>query len=156
MFCPKCGKDNSTGERFCRSCGLGLQAVSHAVTSQFSSDDAQRPRRFDVPIAYGFFMLCLGLAIIFIGNVLFHEQLIADIGSVIAFIGVAIFGYRGLQLLMSGPGGTTTVGTEPGILPKSDIPDQLNSAERFEGVPSSVTERTTRNLESAPINRKSE
>ena len=156
MFCPQCGKDNSTGERFCRSCGLGLQAVSHAVMNGLSSDGAKPPRRFDVPLGYGFFMLFLGLAIIFVGNVLFHEQLMADIGSVIAFIGVAIFGYRGLQLLMSGPAVNTTASAETATLPNSDNPGQLASADGFETVPGSVTERTTRNLEPASIERKSE
>ena len=31
MYCPNCGKDNSVGQRFCRACGMSLQAVSHAL-----------------------------------------------------------------------------------------------------------------------------
>ncbi len=37
MFCPKCGRDNSTERKFCASCGTNLEAVSQALSG--SDDD---------------------------------------------------------------------------------------------------------------------
>lgn len=32
MFCPTCGRDNSTARKFCASCGTNLEAVSQALS----------------------------------------------------------------------------------------------------------------------------
>ena len=32
MFCPTCGKENSSEIKFCASCGTNLEAISHALT----------------------------------------------------------------------------------------------------------------------------
>ncbi len=37
MFCPRCGRDNSIGRKFCASCGTNLEAVSQALSG--SQDD---------------------------------------------------------------------------------------------------------------------
>jgi zinc-ribbon domain len=37
MFCPTCGRDNSTGRKFCATCGTNLEAVSQALSA--SDDD---------------------------------------------------------------------------------------------------------------------
>lgn len=34
MFCPNCGTSNSTDQNFCRSCGISLEEISHALTAQ--------------------------------------------------------------------------------------------------------------------------
>lgn len=34
MFCPTCGKDNSSEIKFCAGCGTNLEAVSHALTGR--------------------------------------------------------------------------------------------------------------------------
>jgi hypothetical protein len=36
MFCPKCGSQNAENVRFCRSCGLELEAVSAAMTGKLT------------------------------------------------------------------------------------------------------------------------
>lgn len=36
MFCPKCAAQNAENLRFCRSCGLELEAVSAAMTGKLS------------------------------------------------------------------------------------------------------------------------
>jgi len=34
MYCPNCGNQNSAGQKFCRSCGLGLQKVAQTLSEQ--------------------------------------------------------------------------------------------------------------------------
>ena len=40
MFCPKCGNKNSVDQRFCRSCGFGLEKVSQTLTEQLPNASA--------------------------------------------------------------------------------------------------------------------
>lgn len=35
MFCPSCGANNSTEQKFCRTCGMNLETVSETLLSQF-------------------------------------------------------------------------------------------------------------------------
>jgi uncharacterized protein YacL len=120
-------------------------------------EPARRWLPWDGSLGYGSLMLIVGLTVIFIGKTLLHEQLMADIGTVIAFLGVGILGYRGLTLLMSKPAAThlPIVNNEPRTTMKSEPTVRLPSAEQFEGVPS-VTDHTTRHLEPTPIERKTE
>ncbi len=34
MFCPNCGNKNSASQKFCRSCGLGLEKVVNSLAEQ--------------------------------------------------------------------------------------------------------------------------
>jgi len=34
MYCPNCGNKSSTDQRFCRSCGLGLEKVAQTLVEQ--------------------------------------------------------------------------------------------------------------------------
>ncbi len=35
MFCPSCGSNNSTEQKFCRSCGLNLEQTANSLLAQF-------------------------------------------------------------------------------------------------------------------------
>lgn len=43
MYCPNCGNQNSADQKFCRSCGLGLQKVAQTLSEQ-------RPTKLDVSL----------------------------------------------------------------------------------------------------------
>jgi hypothetical protein len=43
MYCPNCGNQNSTEQKFCRSCGLGLQKVAQTLSEQL-------PTKLDVSL----------------------------------------------------------------------------------------------------------
>lgn len=34
MYCPNCGKENSTNQKFCRACGLNLERTADALLEQ--------------------------------------------------------------------------------------------------------------------------
>ncbi len=159
MYCPDCGKDNSNGQRFCRACGLSLEAISQVLVdahSAIKSDNGVvvqniKPKQsaWQNPLLYGFFMLVLGIIIIAIGKTLLGEQLIADIGTMISVVGVGLISFKGISLLRS-PSSSLT---QPTALPENRSTTELPSASQFEGLPT-VTEDTTRHLEPIQLERK--
>jgi hypothetical protein len=38
MYCPNCGNKSSVEQKFCRSCGIGLEKVAHALTEQLPAE----------------------------------------------------------------------------------------------------------------------
>jgi hypothetical protein len=160
MYCPNCGRDNSNEQRFCRSCGLSLQIISHTlakIPSASESDDVsieikREQKLWQNPLMYGFLMLTLGIIIVIFGKTLLGEQIIADIGTVLAFLGIITFGYRGFSLMF--PKSSALPHSKGAkVLSESEPTNKLPLATQFEGLPS-VTEHTTRHLEPIHSERK--
>jgi hypothetical protein len=159
MYCPKCGKENSESQKFCRSCGLSLQPISHALVHELTPtkpavDPDQIPgperKRWQNSLAYGFFMLILGMIIVIFGRKIVVEQLIADIGVLIAMLGIGLFGFKGVLLIL----GDSRNPQQSQLLeskPTAKLPTQLHAGEA-----PSVTEHTTRNFEPIYPERKTE
>jgi len=40
MFCPNCGANNSTEQKFCRSCGLNLEKTTESMLEQIPSAES--------------------------------------------------------------------------------------------------------------------
>lgn len=74
MYCPNCGNQNSADQKFCRSCGLGLQKVAQTLSEQLPTkldlSLQQKKERFEklgvaalsifgagvaIPLLYGIF-----------------------------------------------------------------------------------------------------
>lgn len=69
MFCPACSSKNSVDQKFCRSCGINLEATAASVLAQFpdgANSDLQRQERnlerFG-SIAFGGFGVVIVLAV---------------------------------------------------------------------------------------------
>ena len=74
MYCPNCGNQNSADQKFCRSCGLGMQKIAESLGEQLPTtldlSLQQKKERFEklgvaalsifgagvlIPILYGIF-----------------------------------------------------------------------------------------------------
>ena len=160
MYCPNCGKDNSNEQRFCRSCGLSLQVISQVLGNEPSaseSDDIsieiikREQKKWQNPFMYGFLMLTLGIIIVIFGKTLLGEQLVADIGTVMAFLGIGLLGFKGVSLMLS----QSSSSPQSKALPEGEATTKLPPASQFGTLPS-VTEHTTRHLEPIYSERKAE
>ena len=159
MYCPNCGKENPEKPRFCRSCGLGLQTISQALVNELSatkSDDSSieivepEQKRWRNPLMYGFLMLLLGMAIVIFGKKIAVEQLIADLGTLIAVLGIGLLAFKGVSLIRSQSSASPQSKTPLEGKPTNELP-ALPSGE-----PSSVAEQTTRHFEPINSERKAE
>ncbi len=160
MYCPNCGKENPEKPRFCRSCGLGLQTISQALVDELSttkSNDTSieivepEQKRWRHPLMYGFLMLLLGMAIVIFGKRIAAEQLIADLGTLIAMLGIGLLGFKGVSLMRSQSSSSRQSKTVLESKPTTELPPALPSGE-----PASVIEHTTRHFEPIYSERKAE
>jgi predicted nucleic acid-binding Zn ribbon protein len=151
MYCPVCGKENPEKPRFCRSCGLGLQTISQVLGNELSatkSDEGSieivepEQKGWRNPLMYAFLMLLLGMAIVIFGKKIVVEQLIADLGTLIAMLGIGLLGFKGVGLILFQSGSSRQSKTLLEGKPTTELPPALPSGE-----PASVIEHTTRHFE---------
>ncbi|HEX8707553.1 MAG TPA: zinc-ribbon domain-containing protein [Pyrinomonadaceae bacterium] len=161
MYCPDCGKENSAEQKFCRSCGFGLQLVSRALAGELavpaSHGDTLEPRKHAQkgwlhPLLYGFMLVLLGMVIVIIGRKIFGEVMVADIGTLISILGIGLLGFKGVQLIRGQPTETSQL---PEAATKPELTSRAQPALRAGETPS-VTEHTTRHLEPVYNKRKAD
>jgi hypothetical protein len=39
MYCPNCGRTNTLGQKFCRSCGLSLEKIAQEIAEQLPAEE---------------------------------------------------------------------------------------------------------------------
>jgi hypothetical protein len=161
MYCPNCGKENSGGQRFCRSCGLSLQTLTRVLGEELATSKTEgRPvevmegdhQRYKHLLFYSILTLMFGLMIIIFGKKVANEQLVADIGTVISFLGTAAATYAGIALWRQ-TSSLTLPEKHHELLAEVPATKELPAALPL-GEPVSIAEQTTRNFE--PLNKEQE
>ncbi|HKP69825.1 MAG TPA: zinc ribbon domain-containing protein [Pyrinomonadaceae bacterium] len=153
MFCPACGSNNATDQRFCRKCGMNLESTSDALREWRPSESVslltqeRRLERFG-QFAFGGFGIVLVLAVagliytIFTKMVLVGGQPVAGL-LLIAFLVFAVLtlGYvvfnEDLKEKRKKAGRTL-----PNELENPAVTGRLLEDKEFEPMPT-VTENTT-------------
>ena len=90
MFCPNCGNKNSVDQRFCRSCGFGLEKVSQSLTEQLPNASAlslkQQKEKFERLGLAALSVFGFGVGIFILYSV-FYKLMVSQ-GKVLAALGV--------------------------------------------------------------------
>ena len=147
MFCPNCGSESGTAQKFCRSCGLRLDTIDQVVKQELKESKVEPVTRpwlriiFLTAWHYGLFLIAMGMTITGVGKKIVHEQQIADIGTLMSVLGVGLLVSRGILLLKDA---ARSGSHEPS---KADTTTELKPRELESKEQPSVTEFTTRHLD---------
>lgn len=148
MYCPKCGREGSETQNFCRSCGVDLRRVSKALDTEFAPGELETSVKLATRRAVRFATLAsvvmfVGIVLGIIGKKITHEDVLVGVGAIIAiaamFTMVVLFMLRAFTSASTGRKRTAT-----GALDSADRP--ALPGERFAIPLPSVTEGTTRSL----------
>jgi len=166
MYCPNCGTQASADQKFCRSCGLNLQAISQMLTGQRPAAEpsialVEIVERFQSHrqkmLRWGFITLWIGITVAaflgIVGGSLTSinwdlGQLIASLaglGGLILLVGIGLMIYS--RFLPRVPAYRPS--PQPTALPQAESRMGLPPKRYTEPVPS-VTEQTTVKLEAPP------
>ena len=153
MYCPNCGKQTASDQKFCRACGLGLEKIAQSLGEQLPARMDQsliarqeRLEKFGVAALSVFGLGVLGFLLYAIG-----QKLVASQGSLLAILAmlglVIMLGCGVLSVILFArakelkeeaskrqlqPNANEVAGANKELLPEG----------KFEPVPT-VTERTT-------------
>lgn len=156
MNCPKCGLPTLSDQKFCRSCGAGLQIITQPLAEQATVSDLEATpaiiyrderRRPDRLVLWGFIMMFVGAAIGLIGKKLLHEDIVTVVGALISVAGMFLTAYPFLlpaprkryDSALAAPARVPTQSQSTKSLPQESNTEYV----------SSITERTTNLLENA-------
>jgi hypothetical protein len=142
-------------QKFCRSCGRGLQIISQAVAKPLSTADstespveseASKQRRMSTLLLWGIAVFFAGMALLIVDKQFPHHDWIGLIGVFVLLLGafVAVYGVLSPLRQIRSPSRRPP---QPAELPQAGLA-ALASATPLELIPS-VTEHTTRTLESS-------
>lgn len=102
MTCPKCGLLTLPEQKYCRSCGASLQALTQPLPeltkiSQLEEQSAiavkdERQRGSGLLLS-GFIVMFLGVAIGIIGKLLIHEEIVTVVGILVSLVGMFLAVY---------------------------------------------------------------
>jgi len=151
MFCPNCGSKNSTEQKFCRSCGLGLEKVAQSLVEQLPAKrDEKLEKRKDKIERLGVFALS-GFGVVGLGFLFYlivFKMILAE-GKVlagIAFLTLIICGLLAVVFFNYAnslkEAATKRRLQQPTELPQGGSSAKLLNEPYLETLPS-VTERTT-------------
>lgn len=160
MNCPKCGLQTLQDQKFCRSCGAGLQMTTRPLAAPATVSDlegtsatsfegaGQRRNRLAL---WGFIIMFIGVAISVIGKMLMHEEMVTVVGILVSLVGMFLTVY---PYLSPSPRQKhdTTASSQPKVLTRSQPTRYLPPESRIEYV-ASISEGTTELLKSSAATR---
>ena len=150
MNCPKCGLQAEPEQKFCRSCGAGLQVITQRLqkpptVSQLESQSPNYTReetgRTNSLPFWGLIIMFVGVATGVIGKKLMHEEIVTVIGVLVALAGMLLSVYP-YVMPPSRSKHRGSPSSDPEVEIQSEPPKSLPQERPIEYVPS-VTERTT-------------
>jgi hypothetical protein len=157
MYCPNCGNQAAAEQKFCRSCGLELQAIAQAVTQQLTGktgtpstrSEAAQLARMSRWLFGGICVLVSGMALLAVNKMLISEAAVGLGGVFTLLLGVLIATYGVISPMLHPPKAISQT-PQPAELPAAETTSKLALASGAEPV-SSVIEETTRTLEPAAV-----
>ena len=159
MYCPNCSSEASPDQKFCRSCGMELQAVADLVGAQTNIGKPERPKdsffhsRQRAMVVSGMILTFGGVAVGTSLKVLGkeHIQVAGDFTPYLMVIALLIF-FFGMGLMcypflhMKSPHRRSSLPGSPKPEPTVRLEPKLLAEE-----PATVTEQTTDLLEGSPL-----
>ena len=133
MNCPACGSQITSNQKFCRSCGGGLEPAGRGAIGL-----RNRMARS------GFIAMFAGLMIAVTGAILLHLDVVIFIGVMATIAGMFLVGYS--SMMPARPKNKARPSTQSETLEKAETTKKLPPMTDIDFVPS-VTERTTSLLE---------
>lgn len=152
MFCPNCGKKIAADQKFCRSCGLGLEKVAQAVGEQRPApvDESLEARKERLE-RWGFYALCVfGLGVLL--PILYYILKVILAGRILTGLGllaiVVVLGCGLLSVILFAEAGEIKQAGGKGRSPQTGELAEQETTSRLLPEPNlnpaaSVTERTT-------------
>jgi hypothetical protein len=155
MHCPSCGAETTLDQRYCRGCGMQLEAVSKLVVAHSSPEALKLEKmlaRKSVQqqvyrsAKWGLSLFILGMAVLFTTKTLGFAKPFNLVGGALMFLAMGLMCYS-LLVPLRHAGSRSKKLPAPGApdeLPKTASTKELPAAREPFPVPvASVTERTT-------------
>jgi hypothetical protein len=158
MNCPSCGLPTRSDQKFCRSCGAGLQMTTQPLVEQETMFDQRRtpgkiennagndekPRPNGL-LLWGMILMFIGVAVGVTGKMLMHEDVVTFVGVLLSVAGMFLLAYSSLS--PSRPRSYNSIpSSKPKVLKQTQTAGSLSQG-NIDYVPS-ITERTTNLLKS--------
>jgi len=159
MYCPKCGKENPEQQKFCTSCGLRLAAISTAIANESQTAGEKTiatlsggSKGWRAPLIYAFLLIGIGALISVFGNEILRDKSLGDIGTLVSLVGVLVILLKGLLLVVqsNAPTAGSGIPADPEVEHNRQQArvQAANAPALLSAEPPSITEHTTRQLES--------
>jgi hypothetical protein len=161
MHCPNCAKETGIGQKFCRSCGMNLEAVSKALAEHYSNSgipaiQSTQERAAVSGLARRMF---LGVAILLAGGligaingILFDHNRVGQLGSIMVVLsGILLVAYAVISPMWQQPSLTKPSGRAAST--NGSETDETVTNRGLPPIPESVTDRTTNILEPESVGR---
>jgi hypothetical protein len=159
MYCPRCATQNIDSARFCRSCGANLSLVPQALSGQLPEDPSDKAaraikaaikRRREPNLARGIRKTSVGLAFLVMLASFSLTRSSVGVGMIWLLIPAFLFLGKGIGEIItaiSADRAARQIARPPATLRTNELPPHPI----YDTVaPPSVTENTTRHLETDP------